>query len=125
MSAPLNLELAFADLVAGIEAPAAQPRRPRIENGEFVLLAGFPAGAIVTSLDRSKKLVHFEHITVSVWRHALGGAALMRVSTWTKCNRWIKFAVRAPWFASHEVCDQCARALRAEGRQVPVPAVDF
>lgn len=125
MSAPLNLELAFADLVASLQS-FAEPRRPRVENGEFVLIAGFPTGAITTNLRRPKRLVHFEHASLSVWRRTPDGpAVLARVSSWTKCNRWIKFATRASLYAYADVCEQCARALKEAGQQVPMPAVDF
>lgn len=125
MTAPLDLDAAFADLVSGLQTPAWEPRRPRVENGEFVLIAGFPAGAVTTSRRRAKRLVHIEQASLSVWRHTIGGAVLVRVSTWTRCHRWIKFATRASFFGSAEVCEECAHALRVAGREVSLPEVDF
>lgn len=124
-AAGLDLELAYQDLVAGIETSNVRPRIPAVQDGEFVLLAGFRDSPLVTSRDRSRKLVHFEHTALSVWRQTLDGPVLVRVSVWTLCHQWIKFAKRSQWYAYYEICDRCAHALREAGRQVPVPAVDF
>lgn len=123
MRSSLNLELAFEDLVAALST-RSQPRHPYTRAGEFALLADFNGAAIRTSIGRSKRLVHFESASVSIWRHAFLGPQLARISTWTKCNSWIKFAERAPLYAYYDVCEPCARALRAEGKS-PSPVVDF
>jgi hypothetical protein len=113
MSASIDLDVAFQDLVAGLKEPRSVARRPAVQGGEFVLLASFHGGAVVTARARSHKLVHFEHATLSVWRHTLGGPVLARVSVWTLCGQWIKFANRAQWYLDEPACGRCSRALRA------------
>jgi hypothetical protein len=120
MKAQIDLDAAFQDLVASLQTPASEPRRPAVQGDEFVLLAKFRGGALVTARARSRKLVHFEHAALSVWRHTLSGPVLARVSVWTLCGQWVKFAKRAEWHLDEPVCGRCSRALRA-----PAAEMDF